>query len=61
MHIHEKTKVRNPLKNPQGETVYELVGSSVNSGSASLHSLAVIVRPRPRIHAHPGSGLPDPA
>jgi mannose-6-phosphate isomerase-like protein (cupin superfamily) len=45
MYINEKANVRNPIKNPQGETVYELIGSSVNSGSAGLHSLAVIVMP----------------
>jgi mannose-6-phosphate isomerase-like protein (cupin superfamily) len=45
MYINEKTRVCNPLKNPQGETVYELIGSAVNSGGAGLHSLAVIVMP----------------
>ena len=45
MYINEKDTVVNPLLNPQGETVYELIGGSVNSGQAATHSLAVIVIP----------------
>lgn len=45
MYINEKSTVVNPLINPQGETVYELIGSSVNSGQAFAHSVAVIVIP----------------
>jgi mannose-6-phosphate isomerase-like protein (cupin superfamily) len=45
MYINEKAKVTNPIRNPQGETIYELIGNSVNSGQTDTHSLAVIVMP----------------
>jgi mannose-6-phosphate isomerase-like protein (cupin superfamily) len=45
MYINEKEKVLNPLQNPTGESVYELIGSSVSSGHASAHSVALIEIP----------------
>ena len=45
MYINEKSTVLNPLLNQKGESVYELIGHSVNSGQAGAHSLAVIVIP----------------
>ncbi len=45
MYINQVEKVPSPIKNPQGETVYELIGNSKVSGNTSRHSVAVIVMP----------------
>ena len=45
MHISSLSEIQNPLKNSQGETIYELVGNAARSGNATYHSLAVIVIP----------------
>ena len=45
MYTSKKAKSINPLQNPGGETVYELVGKAEKSGGTGTHSLAVIVIP----------------
>jgi mannose-6-phosphate isomerase-like protein (cupin superfamily) len=45
MFIQSKDQILNPLAQPLGERVFELVGSSPRSGNARLHSLAHILIP----------------
>lgn len=44
-HITSKDKTHDPIISPGGEIIYELVGSSSESGAAKLHSLAHVVIP----------------
>lgn len=45
MFINSKDNITQPLTQPLGETVFELVGSAARSGNARLHSLAHILIP----------------
>jgi mannose-6-phosphate isomerase-like protein (cupin superfamily) len=45
MFIQSKDQILNPLTQPLGETVFELIGNSPRSGEACLHSLAHIIIP----------------
>jgi mannose-6-phosphate isomerase-like protein (cupin superfamily) len=45
MFINSKDNITQPLTQPLGETVFELVGSAAHSGSARLHSVAHILIP----------------
>lgn len=45
MFINSKEQITSPLSQPLGESVFELVGNSPQSGSARLHSLAHILIP----------------
>ena len=45
MYINSKDQITSPLTQPLGETVFELIGHSPQSGNAHLHSLAHILIP----------------
>lgn len=45
MHLTSRDEITEPLKNPTGEIVYELIGSSAEKGATDRHSLAHIVIP----------------
>ena len=45
MRIASKRDVKEPVRQPQGETVYELIGASGGAGGASKHSFALVIIP----------------
>jgi hypothetical protein len=50
MFLNSKDQISTPLKQPLGEVVFEIIGSSSKSGSDRLHS-----------QAHPHSGHSNPS
>jgi mannose-6-phosphate isomerase-like protein (cupin superfamily) len=45
MRVVRKEEITTPIKNPSGEEIYDLIGSSAECGGAILHSLAHVVIP----------------
>lgn len=45
MHITSRGDVHTPITNPRGEIIDELVGTSLEAGGATRHSLAYVVIP----------------
>jgi mannose-6-phosphate isomerase-like protein (cupin superfamily) len=45
MRVITKNEVKEPFRAPLGEVVYELIGTSTETGSAKLHSLAHVIIP----------------
>ena len=45
MRVVSKDDIKNPIKAPLGELIYEMIGSSEDTGDTSKHSLAYVVIP----------------
>jgi hypothetical protein len=45
MRVITKNEVKEPFRAPLGELVYELIGTSTETGGAKLHSLAHVLIP----------------
>ena len=53
MHITSKDQTTDPLHNPTGEVVYELIGGSEKTGGTKRHSLAhIVIPPGASSHSH---------
>ena len=46
MHVARKQDLSEPIENPSGERIHELIGSQENSGGAVSHSVALVTLPR---------------
>ena len=56
MRITRKDEVKEPVVNPTGERVYEMIGRPENLGGAIKHSVSYVVIPpkcSSRLHYHP--------
>jgi len=45
MHVASKADVKEPIRNPLGEVIYELIGAAERAGGTEKHSVAVVTLP----------------
>jgi mannose-6-phosphate isomerase-like protein (cupin superfamily) len=45
MRIASKAEVKEPIRNPLGEVIYELIGAGEGAGGTEKHSVAIVTLP----------------